>query len=226
MKYYDKIRVLLPAGEVTTVSFHGRMPNYFRVANGGNVAIYCGLQNTPTPTNYEFKVEAKNTRMYCEDFGYRQIYIFNPSTEDIYILLYSYNAEFDPVVQAMTDFVFAVNETQAVEIQGFTNPLPTGNNVIGKVGLDAESKTLLESLVKVQNAELKTASGNVSQVITENMIREIAFFSNDGETDMTLAIGDYSVVVKAGEVINHVKCAVDTVSITASENWRIAYNIY
>lgn len=183
MRYYNKQLVEIPAKETVTITFYGREPNYFRVANSGKARIYCGLLNMPSPSNYEFKVEAYNTRMYCEEHGYKSLYIYNSSASAVKVLVYSFNAPFDPVVQAMSDFVFSDNEsTVNVEIQGFTESLPAGNNKIGKVSIDGMlsplpagnnsiGKVVVESLPadvvsKILALPNKDYSTNISTILT------------------------------------------------------------
>lgn len=225
MKNFTRRALTVQPYSVLTVDFNGTYPNYFRVNNGGANRIYAGITSIPSRRLYDFAVEAGQVRMYCTDKGYPKLFIFNPGGSAIDIIVSSFNDEFSPEVLAFTDFNIADNEdtSMTVEIGGFTEPLPSGTNNIGVVSLSAADRALLEELQQV--VTLKTGYGSANQTFSED-IAEIVFFSNDGENDMTITIGSETITVKAGEVLNHLKCSVSSVTVTATEAWRIAYNVY
>lgn len=223
MKNFTREALTIPAYSVITVDFNGTTPNYFRVNNGGANRIYAGILSLPSERMYDFAIEAKQVRMYCTDKGYPRLHLYNPGGSAIDIIVSGFNEVFSPEVLAFTDFNIADNDdkTMTVEIGGFTEPLPQGNNSIGTVNLSAADRELLKEPVST----LKTGSGTANQTFSGS-IKEIAFFSNDGATDMTLTIGSETIIVKAGEVLNHLKCNVSSVTVTATKAWRIAYNVY
>lgn len=139
--------------------------NYFRVVNSGAASVYCGLSNMPTKNSYEFKVSGEAARMYAEDKLYKQIYIYNDGAADADIILYSFRAKFDPSVMALGDFAENQNKTVEVEIAGFTNALPAGSNLIGRVGVESLPDNITTKLLALPNKDYTTALANILTAI-------------------------------------------------------------
>lgn len=139
--------------------------NYFRVVNSGAASVYCGLSNMPTKNSYEFKVSGEAARMYAEDKLYKQIYIYNDGAANADIILYSFRAKFDPSVMALGDFAENQNKTVEVEIAGFTNPLPVGSNLIGKVGVESLPDDISTKLLALPNKDYTSALANILTAI-------------------------------------------------------------
>lgn len=124
---------------VANIEFNTPFPNYYRVQNMGAVKLYCGTSSTPTTSRYDFAVNAEKIKLYAEPKNKANLYIFNPSGSPVDVVVTSFAADFDPSTMALTDLevdlASATIETSTV-ISGFGSALPTGGNVIGKVGID------------------------------------------------------------------------------------------
>lgn len=162
--YLTKQRHKIGAKSTVTINLAYGV-NYFRVVNSGAASVYCGLSNMPTKNSYEFKVSGQAARMYAEDKLYKQIYIYNDGAADADIILYSFRAKFDPSVMALGDFAENQNKTVEVEIAGFTNPLPAGSNLIGRVGVESLPDAVQTKLLALPNQNYKTDLANILTAI-------------------------------------------------------------
>ena len=159
LKYVSRESYTIPGKSTITINFVDPM-NYYRVVNSGNVTIYGGTVTMPTRKLYDFKVPPYNAKMYAEENVRKQLYLYNDGTEEATVLLYSFRSQFEPTVLALCDAIFNDTENSvSVEIDGFTEPLPTGNNKIGKV--DVESMPT-EHEAKLSNIE--TALNNLLSI--------------------------------------------------------------
>ena len=246
----------IPAGSTTTISIPGEPVNYFRIQNGGNTNLYCGLMHMPTEDSYEFRVPAGASRMYCEEKCYNYIYVLNNSTEDANIILYTFRAPFNPTVLAMTDF--ADEDSQAgqvnVEITGFTEPLPSGGNTIGNVGVNnlIDYNTILANILSAVKSITGTSGGGggastspetyakmVETTATSTpveytatagrIVSEIALLSNDGESTLSITViepdgTEQGITLKSGEVLDNVKVWAQKLEIAGGGSYRLIYN--
>lgn len=150
MKYKIRQAVKLAPAQITTVNIP-YPSNYFRVVNGGDTSIYCGVQALPTEKIYDFRVKPGTAKLYGDEQLFKQLYIFNPSSSEVEIMLLSFLAEFDPLVLAVNDaFEDKGIQTVQVEIDGFKESLPAGTNNIGKVSVNempAEYVTILNNIL-------------------------------------------------------------------------------
>ena len=150
----------VPAFSITTIDYLDTKPNYFRVQNRGTTEIYCSTNNMPTTKHYDFAVAGKKMKMFAEPYNRTRLYIFNPSGSDVEVAVLSFQAEFDPLALALSEIEIEVPssfETSSV-INSFNAPLPTGNNMIGKVEVvDGVSGAVVE--------EIKNRANYISQVL-------------------------------------------------------------
>lgn len=130
-----KTPVTIPPYSVTTLDFIDSKPNYFRVQNSGDSAIYCGTSNYPTAKDYDFMVRAAGLMSYAEPFKQTKLYLYNPSGSAVNAVVVSFYAEFDPLVLALGQIEVEIPETiiSTTSISSFNAPLPAGSNNIGKV---------------------------------------------------------------------------------------------
>ena len=238
LKYVSRQSYTIPGKSTITINFVDPM-NYYRVVNSGNVTIYGGTVTMPTRKLYDFKVPAYNAKMYAEENVRKQLYLYNDGTEEATVLLYAFRSQFEPTVLALCDAIFNDTEnTVSVEINGFSEPLPTGNNKIGIVAV--ESLSDLVSAVANNTEQMKkqarTSSGTATetgvaiQTTTNLAICEIAFLSNDGGSDLTLEmVGtdniSQTVVIKGGEVLNNVSCYCSKFYVKGTAEYRCVYNV-
>lgn len=132
--------------------------------------------------------------------------------------------------------------------------LPAGNNKIGKVDVSnfpsdyakasnqkdytSDIASLVEKLTSLYNLKtnryIETQSGTAtSSGVTYSRsgsyyIRELAFFSNDGESNQTITFIDtntteHTITIKPGEVINHIRGNWNGFRIVGGGEYRIAY---
>lgn len=131
--------------------------------------------------------------------------------------------------------------TNKIGSVGISGALPAGTNNIGKVGvasLPATAPTLekQEEIVNLINnynrkyAHFKSGNATTAGVVYESdaTICHIGFISNDGESDITMSITESdgtvnSIIVKPGEVINHIDCLISSIKISGSGAFRLVY---
>ena len=221
MATLQKQLVTIPAKSTMTVNIQGLPVNYFRVVNGGTTALYCGLANMPNEDYFDFKVAPRSGKLYAEEKTYRHIYIMNNGTEPAPVLLYTFAAAFDPVILALGDSVEQQASQQVnVEIQGFQESLPSGNNLIGRVTIENhvdysnDLDTMNANILKVVAAlggytggsgggsvgyvphYIKSKAGTatstaVTYTATDGRkITELALFANDGDGAISLIVID------------------------------------
>lgn len=166
--FWEKSSYTIPGQSVITINF-STMPNYWRITNNGLYNIYLGIANIPRPTSYELKIGAGASKLYAEDKGRNEIYLYNEGMDDVNIILVSFRAEFNPLILAMQSDI----EINGVAggggggdfngvITGFTSPLPTGTNTIGKVGIANSIPAGSNTIGKVELA------GNTNTLLTTN----------------------------------------------------------
>lgn len=121
--------------------------------------------------------------------------------------------------------------------------LPAGANNIGKVTVAnqvdyAEDIVYIRDAVKMlENVSRKychfksgTATSAGITYNTSATICHIAFLSNDGEDDLTLTAIESdgttnSIVIKAGEVLNHIECTLTSIKVSGADvPFRLIYN--
>ena len=213
MKGYTRKAYTLQPMSVTTIEFNGVNPNYFRVNNGGNARIYAGVISLPTPRLYDFSIEPNQVRMYCTDKGYPKLYLYNSSGSPANVIVSSFIEAFSPEVLAFADFNTADNEEQTlnVEIGGFTQALPTGQNHIGKVTVSEQPSALYNVLNAIKDKIGQTTlEGDVSvDMSSTNVLLDqiLAKIPADTEIDYTTLLAEIRDKIGAsagtGEVETH-----------------------
>lgn len=239
----NKKNLTIPGKSTITVDFDGVPCNYWRIANGGNTSLYCGVTTMPTPKFYDFKVAANATRMYAEENEKPRIYIYNSGTQEAQILLTYFRAEFDPTVMAICDFMDSDNESETVkvEIGGFTEPLPSGTNTIGKVIIDDSQANIRTQLISLQDLlqecnnrleydEQTTTSKEYKPATGYQYIKKIDFLTNDGETDILLRCLDWrnytrEIRIKPGETLSKFDYLMQNFRIYSGNSNTVTYRI-
>lgn len=168
-----KTLVAVPAFSVVTVDYLDTQPNYFRVQNNGEAAIYCGTSHIPNQSKFDFMVKAAGVKMFAEPFYRAKLYIYNPSGTEVNITVLSFRAEFDPLTLALSDIEVDMSGVQIESnnvIGGFECSLPSGSNSIGKVEVEniKDYQSTLDVIkgnqkdYSVTLASILTAIGNIS----------------------------------------------------------------
>ncbi|MBE7054400.1 MAG: hypothetical protein E7391_09075 [Ruminococcaceae bacterium] len=167
----SKDRYTIKANSVQTINFLGARPNYFKITNGGNSDLYLGTDLTPSKDFFDMKIPSASSMLHVEPYGRDNIYIYNPSMEDANIIITSFEAEFNPVVLALsdtgTDFSTIEINSNSV-ITGFETPLPSGNNVIGKVNLNDDIGGKIGNLNSNSNVIQSNTNSIKEQLISLN----------------------------------------------------------
>ena len=274
LKYVSRQSYTIPGKSTITINFVDPM-NYYRVVNSGNVSIFGGTVTMPTRKLYDFKVPPYNAKMYAEENVRKQLYLYNDGTEEATVLLYAFRSQFEPTVLALCDAIFNDTENSvSVEIDGFTEPLPTGNNKIGKVdvaSMPTEHESNIGNIVSALNT-LLSAEPSIDSINLANLslliqavninylqsqsetatplgltyqttnpgefISELAFIKNEGEDVLVIELlgtsttyssesGNVSILLKAGEVLNNVKCYCTGLLLSGNNvPFRLLYNTH
>ena len=148
----SKNKYTIPPKSNFTINFMGARPNYYRITNNGGGNLYIGISMIPTNKFFDMVVPATATKLYVDAFGSENLYIYNPNSEEINIIVTSFKAEFDPVALAMTDLSQDFSDIQLntnTAITGFEVPLPAGDNIIGNVKIDSNSATDLANRIAI-----------------------------------------------------------------------------
>ena len=224
----------VPAYSMLTVDFAEPCPNYFKIQNHGNSSLFCSTNNFPTKKQYDFMVDGGGGKLWVEPYKKSRIYIYNPSAEDMEIIVVSFYAEFDPVTLAMSELKFDL-EGQLVETTGtisaFETALPAGSNLIGSVNVangmtSAQAANILDKLSKIESKTFDKwyVSPDVYMVSAElasgATVEEtgttldlgaatkfhISFFTNDHETEnISLLIDGWNGVDSASQKVIKLK---------------------
>lgn len=160
---YQREKYTVPAHTVYTIDFNSNTPNYYVVNNMGDGAIYCSTNSIPKMDLYDFKVNAKSQNHFAEPRTRNKLYILNPYTEDIEIIIKSWEGEFDPSFLALSEITIDTAteiKTDGI-IKGFTTPLPAGTNKIGSVDVDSPITSVLGGNV---NNIRQYAQGTVTEL--------------------------------------------------------------
>ena len=134
---------------VNTVDFNDTMPNQFVVQNPTGIKLFSSISNIPTDINYEFMIGRNTTVPLGRPTPTKKIYFYNPTDGDINIKLFSVYLPFD--LSSINNNTLTIESAEISTdgiVRGFQSgvSLPTGNNVIGKVGLSGKELSYLEEI--------------------------------------------------------------------------------
>ena len=138
---WETNNISIEGGEVKEISLDNSKPNMFVLQNANPVDINISLSHIPTLYNYEFQVKANTTDTFGRPSSTTKVYLFNTGSVTANVKLFSVNDTFDMNILKNTN-VKIDGATVTVEdngvIKGFQAgvSLPSGNNKIGKVGLE------------------------------------------------------------------------------------------
>lgn len=135
----QKSKYTLNPQSTKTINFLGAEPNYYRITNSGASPLYLGVSMMPTTEFFDMKIGSATSKLFVDAYGHEQIYIYNPSMEEVNIIVTSFEADFDPSVLAMTDTGDSLIEVEMkgdTIISGFECSLPAGTNKIGGVSIE------------------------------------------------------------------------------------------
>ena len=168
---WETNNISIEGGEVKEISLDNSKPNMFVLQNANPVDINISLSHIPTLYNYEFQVKANTTDTFGRPSSTTKVYLFNTGSVTANVKLFSVNDTFDMNILKNTN-VNIDGATVTVEdngvIKGFQAgvSLPSGNNKIGKVGLETSVSNTLNSINNNLSTQ-KTATANIYSDTTE-----------------------------------------------------------
>ena len=163
---WETNNISIEGGEVKEISLDNSKPNMFVLQNANPVDINISLSHIPTLYNYEFQVKANTTDTFGRPSSTTKVYLFNTGSVTANVKLFSVNDTFDMNILKNTN-VNIDGATVTVEdngvIKGFQAgvSLPSGNNKIGKVGLEDSVSNTLNSINTNLNTH-KTTTSNIN----------------------------------------------------------------
>lgn len=182
---------------LNTIDFTDTNPNLFAMVNSNDVNIYGGFSILPNVSKYEFKAAQKATSKFGQPIPVNQLYLYNPSAENISIILFSMQGVFDfTVIEGMSVNLSTenVNVGSAVNVSGFNAgvSLPSGSNLMGKVNvpeLDG-TKTIGKVIVpeldgnhNIGNVKVTSVPANLKTVVgNDTLINLLTQFVSNGES--------------------------------------------
>lgn len=177
---WETNNISIEGGEVKEISLDNSKPNMFVLQNANPVDINISLSHIPTLYNYEFQVKANTTDTFGRPSSTTKVYLFNTGSVTANVKLFSVNDTFDMNILKNTN-VNIDGATVTVEdngvIKGFQAgvSLPSGNNKIGKVGLeDSVSNTINQINTNLNTHKTTTANINSTTLSTNTNIKNIA----------------------------------------------------
>ena len=162
---WETNNISIEGGEVKEISLDNSKPNMFVLQNANPVDINISLSHIPTLYNYEFQVKANTTDTFGRPSSTTKVYLFNTGSVTANVKLFSVNDTFDMNILKNTN-VNIDGATVTVEdngvIKGFQAgvSLPSGNNTIGKVGLESN---VFDTLTQI-NTNLNTHKTTTSNI--------------------------------------------------------------
>ena len=163
---WETNNISIEGGEVKEISLDNSKPNMFVLQNANPVDINISLSHIPTLYNYEFQVKANTTDTFGRPSSPTKVYLFNTGSTTANVKLFSVNDTFDMNILKNTN-VNIDGATVTVEdngvIKGFQAgvSLPSGNNKIGKVGLEDSVSNTLNTINTNLNTH-KTTTSNIN----------------------------------------------------------------
>lgn len=159
------------AQSIKTIDFKDKQPNYFHIQNIGTGVIYFSVHGMPTAAYYDMKIDGGSIGTFTDTYQQPEAYIYNPSTEDVNVIMLSFSAPFDPAVLAQANKQITIGgtiETDGV-VKGFQTSLPSGTNKIGNVGISGALPTGSNKIGKVEmtGTEFSNLAAKVSEIRTK-----------------------------------------------------------
>ena len=177
---WETNNITIEGGEVKEISLDNSKPNMFVLQNANPVDINISLSHIPTLYNYEFQVKANTTDTFGRPSSTTKVYLFNTGSVTANVKLFSVNDTFDMNILKNTN-VNIDGATVTVEdngvIKGFQAgvSLPSGNNTIGKVGLEnSVSNAISQINNNLSTQKTNTENINSTTLSTNTIIKNIS----------------------------------------------------
>lgn len=200
-------RLTVPAGQVQTVYFDDTKPNHAYVANNGAIQMYFSLSSVSEST-FDMILPPFGTRLYAREMGFQQFQVYNPGTDDIQIMVTSFEGKFDPATLPQTQEIVSNSASGllgTMNVKTIIDPLPEGTNHIGVVSLDnhVDYTSLLAGIinkliesVQEQKSQADESGGEVS---FSQPINTLQIDNLDTSNNGTFVVNGISVIVPAGK---------------------------
>ena len=148
---WETNNISIEGGEVKEISLDNSKPNMFVLQNANPVDINISLSHIPTLYNYEFQVKANTTDTFGRPSSTTKVYLFNTGSVTANVKLFSVNDTFDMNILKNTNVNIdgaSVTVQDNGIIKGFQAgvSLPSGNNTIGKVGLESNVSNTINTI--------------------------------------------------------------------------------
>ena len=115
-------------------------PNHVLINNLGTGRVFMGVSLIPSPTLFDMQVSSLGENLYAQDTGFTRIQLFNNGTDTQRVKITSFEHPFNPATIKPTGTATAAaggggggEYTGEAIITGFSAPLPSGSNNIGRV---------------------------------------------------------------------------------------------
>lgn len=118
--------------------FPDTKPNHVHINNLGAGNLFFGVSVIPSPVIHDMRVPSFGENLYAQESGFTRVQIWNDGTDETMIKLVSFEHDFNPATIKPTivnggDGGGGGGETFDGVIKGFSVPLPSGANNIGRV---------------------------------------------------------------------------------------------
>ena len=163
---WETNNISIEGGEVKEISLDNSKPNMFVLQNANPVDINISLSHIPTLYNYEFQVKANTTDTFGRPSSTTKVYLFTTGSVTANVKLFSVNDTFDMNILKNTNVNIdgaSVTVQDNGIIKGYQAgvSLPSGNNKIGKVGLEDTVNNTINQINTNLNTQ-KTATANIN----------------------------------------------------------------
>ena len=118
--------------------FPDTKPNHVHINNLGAGNLFLGVSVIPSPVISDMRISGYGENLYAQESGFTRIQIFNDGTDEQLIKLVSFEHDFNPATIKPTIISGDTGGGGGGEpfdgvIKGFSVPLPSGANNIGRV---------------------------------------------------------------------------------------------
>lgn len=202
--------VTCKSGIITTIDFMDTRPNIMFIMNPTEATLLASIDHSPTPKNYDFKIKEHYTRLIGKPTRTRQCYIYNDSSIDCDVQVYSlYDEKFDP--SWIKDFNIE-NVNISTETIDAIKEMITGNVVIDGVKeglkLPVEDKLLSGKIVDISN------------VINNNIVNTTTAVNNSTNSNSS----KFDIIgKKLDSILSSLQATTNYISLTPNTNFEISF---
>ena len=202
--------VTCKSGIITTVDFMDTRPNIMFIMNPTEAILLASIDHSPTPKNYDFKIKGHYTRLIGKPTRTRQCYIYNDSSIECDVQIYSlYDEKFDP--SWIKDF-----NIENVNISSET--LDTIRDMItGKVVIDGVKEGLK---LPVEDKALTGKIVDISNVINNNIVNTTTAVNNSSNSNSS----KFDIIgKKLDSILASLQATTNYISLTQETNFEISF---